>query len=260
MHLGLIDGPFVPHNLISTKERPVPLLKFQMAARLKIVTASRSKKGTQIYFSFLSQVTANEPLPGSPTGPLWRERDPPTGHLGSPVKEPSLKVPSWNPSQRDAPTLEPSPVYDHPPHTRFPLNGKGPPWRRPHLETFLTYLPGSPTKGPPKPPPRSLFRERCTIPRAPSIQFSKSPVDEPSSRFPEQGPYGNSYLQSLFYLSFRVPSKEALHQVPFTELSQRERDTPPPEPLSTTSQSPQYMSPLQVARLSPHEERCPSPG
>jgi hypothetical protein len=41
-----------------------------MAPRLKILMASRSKKGTQIFFSFLSKVPANEP----PTGPLWRER------------------------------------------------------------------------------------------------------------------------------------------------------------------------------------------
>jgi len=41
-------------------------------------------------------------------------------------------------------------------------------------------------------------------------------------------------LQSLFYISLRVPSKEALpagslHRAP------TERDTTPPEPLSTTS-------------------------
>ena len=35
MHLGFIDGPFVPHNLITTQEGPVPLLKFQLAPRLK---------------------------------------------------------------------------------------------------------------------------------------------------------------------------------------------------------------------------------
>jgi len=69
MHLGLIDEPFVPHNLISTQESPVPLQKFQMAPSLKILMTSRSKKGTQIYFSFLSKVPANEPTPGSPTGP-----------------------------------------------------------------------------------------------------------------------------------------------------------------------------------------------
>jgi len=52
MHLGLIDGPFVPLNLISTQKSPVPLLEFQMAPRLKILMSSGSKKGTQIYFSF----------------------------------------------------------------------------------------------------------------------------------------------------------------------------------------------------------------
>jgi len=35
MHLGLIDGPFVTHNLISAQESPVPLPKFQMAPGLK---------------------------------------------------------------------------------------------------------------------------------------------------------------------------------------------------------------------------------
>jgi hypothetical protein len=73
MHLGLIDGPFVPHNLISAKDSPVPFLKFQMTHRLKILMAPGSKKGTQVYFSCLSKVPANEPPPGSPTGPQWRE-------------------------------------------------------------------------------------------------------------------------------------------------------------------------------------------
>jgi hypothetical protein len=72
MYLGLIDGLFVPHNLISTQENPVPLLKFQMAPRLKILKASGSKKGVQVYFSFLSKVPANEPTPGSPTELVWR--------------------------------------------------------------------------------------------------------------------------------------------------------------------------------------------
>jgi len=42
---------------------------------------------------------------------------------------------------------------------------------------------------PPRPPPRSLFRERYFIPRAPFIDLSKCPVDEPSSRFPKRGFY-----------------------------------------------------------------------
>jgi hypothetical protein len=101
MCLGLIDRPFVPHNLISTQESPVPLLKFQVAPRLKIMMASRSKNGTQMYFSFLSKVPANEPHPGCPTGPLWRGRPAYRAfcisqkpHLScSPIREPSLKVP-----------------------------------------------------------------------------------------------------------------------------------------------------------------------
>ena len=78
--------------------------------------------------------------------------------LGSPVKEPSPRSPSWNPSQRDAPPLQPSfihlpksPVYEPSPHRERCL----------HPATFITYLPGSPVKElPPRPPPPSLFRER----------------------------------------------------------------------------------------------------
>jgi len=44
MHLGLIDRSIVPHNLISTQESLVPLLKFQMAPKLKILIASGAKK------------------------------------------------------------------------------------------------------------------------------------------------------------------------------------------------------------------------
>jgi hypothetical protein len=73
MHLGLIDLPSVPHNLISTQYSPVPLPKFQMTPRFKILMSSESKKGTQVYISFLSELPAKEILPGFPTGPLWRD-------------------------------------------------------------------------------------------------------------------------------------------------------------------------------------------
>ena len=64
--------------------------------------------------------------------------------------------------------------------------------RCPYPETFLTYIPGSPVKKLTlRPPPQRLFKERCSIPRAPFIQLSKSQVDKPSSRFPKQGPYHN---------------------------------------------------------------------
>jgi hypothetical protein len=73
MHLGLIDRPFLPHNLISAQESPVPLPKFQMAPRLKILMSSGSQKGTQIYYIFLKNLLNSEPflLVGSAQS-VWR--------------------------------------------------------------------------------------------------------------------------------------------------------------------------------------------
>ena len=115
---------------------------------------------------------------------------------GSPVKEPSSKVPLRNPSLRDAPPLEPtvihlSPQYMSPPsHVRSSLCGKGPPWREtPASRGLFNISSRLPSEGTPlRPPPWSLFRERCPVTRAPFFQFSKSPVDEPSSMFPKTGP------------------------------------------------------------------------
>jgi hypothetical protein len=56
MHLGLIDVPFVPRNLISAQQSPVPLPQFQMALRVKILISPGSKNGTQIYCPFLSKI------------------------------------------------------------------------------------------------------------------------------------------------------------------------------------------------------------
>jgi len=63
MHLSLIDGPFMPHNLISTQESPVPFLKFQMAPIHKTLLPSEYKKGTQIYYFF----TLNHPGKWTPS-------------------------------------------------------------------------------------------------------------------------------------------------------------------------------------------------
>jgi len=52
MYLGLIDGPFLPHNLISAQEGPVPLPKFKMAPKLKILMSSGFKKGIHYILSF----------------------------------------------------------------------------------------------------------------------------------------------------------------------------------------------------------------
>jgi hypothetical protein len=93
MHLGLIEGLFVPHNLISTQNSPIPLTEFQMAPRLKILMASGSKKGWQIYFSFLSKVPANKPFQVSQHGP-YGEGGPLTGHSAYLSKTSSFGLPS----------------------------------------------------------------------------------------------------------------------------------------------------------------------
>jgi len=81
-------------------------------------------------------------------------------------------------------------------------------------------------------------RERRSNPRAPFIHLSKSLVDEPSSRFPNGAPTErDACLQSLFYISFRVPNKGALPPCSFHR-APTDRDTSPPEPLTTISQIP----------------------
>jgi len=80
-----------------------------------------------------------------------------------------------------------------------------------------------------RPPPRSLYRERRFIHRDPFIHLSRSPVDEPLSRFPNGALMErDARLQSLFYISFRVTSKGAL---PPGSLKRApiERDAPFPE-------------------------------
>jgi len=63
---------FVPHTLMPSHGSPVPLQKFQIALRLMLQTPSGPKKKGHKYYC-LSKSPVNEPLSGSPTGPLWRE-------------------------------------------------------------------------------------------------------------------------------------------------------------------------------------------
>ena len=73
MHLGLIDGPFVPHNLISTQESPVPLLKFQMAPRLKILISLVPRKEPRYTFLFCLKSLQTTPLQVPQRVPMERE-------------------------------------------------------------------------------------------------------------------------------------------------------------------------------------------
>jgi hypothetical protein len=67
-----------------------------------------------------------------------------------------------------------------------------------------------------RPSALSPFRQRHSIPRAPSTHLSKSPVDKSPSSFSSRAPMEiDACLQNLFYLSSRVPKKPSL-QVPFT--------------------------------------------
>jgi hypothetical protein len=92
MHLGLLDGPSVPHNLISAQESPVPLLEFQMAPRLKILMASGSKKGTHIYFFLYLKMSRQTNTIQVPQQGPYGKGGPFTGHFAY-LSEPSSKFP-----------------------------------------------------------------------------------------------------------------------------------------------------------------------
>jgi len=196
MHLGLLDGPFVPHSLISTRENPVPLLKYQMASRLKILMSSRSKKGTQIYFSFLSKVPANKPPPRFPNWSLGRGRPVYRAFCislknlifrGSPVKESSLKVFLMKSlAERCATTrailyssVKVPGIRTPSPHTRFPSDGEWPSWREMSVSgDFLNIYSRVPSEGaPPEDPFTEPLQTEMLHPQSLFIQLSKSPVD-----------------------------------------------------------------------------------
>ena len=129
MHLDLVDGPFVSHNLISAQESPAPLPNFQTAPRLKILMSSGSKKGTQIYYPFLSK---------------------------SPGKQIPSRIPNGAPMERDARlqgiftylficiSLSERPEEESVP----PYSPKaGPLWRETPIPVpYLTYFLGSPAR------------------------------------------------------------------------------------------------------------------
>jgi hypothetical protein len=93
MHLGLIDGPFVPHNLISTQESPVPLPKFQTAPRLKILMASGFKKEPRYTFIASQKSRQTNSLQVPQQGP-YKERGPSTRHFAYLSKTSSFGFPS----------------------------------------------------------------------------------------------------------------------------------------------------------------------
>jgi hypothetical protein len=73
MYLGLIDGPFVPRNLISTQESPVPLLKFQMAPRQNLNGHQVQERSADILFFSLKSPGKLTPSWFSNRAPMERE-------------------------------------------------------------------------------------------------------------------------------------------------------------------------------------------
>jgi hypothetical protein len=152
MHLGLIDGPFVPHNLISAQWSPVPLTKFKMAPRLQILMSSGSKEGTQIYYPFLSKSPCKRIHSRFPSGaPMKRDT---RLHISWCI---SLSQRPWN---KTVPPCSPN-------ITRME--------RDTHLRSLFYLSPRAPSKG--DLPPGSLHRatiERDTPPPEPLSVISHS--------------------------------------------------------------------------------------
>ena len=164
------------------------------------------------------------------------ERCPTTRALHSSIKVPGIRAPTY----------------------QVPLGGphEG---RYPYPETFVTYLPGSPVKELPlRPPALSLFKESCFIPKAPFIQFSKSPVDEPSSRFPKPGPYGKKCPSPEPILNILQGPQQGNPPSRFpSQSSHRERHSTSRAPFNHIAKSP-VDEPISGCPTEPHEEKCPS--
>jgi len=107
-------------------------------------------------------------------------------------------------------------TYIRAPHTGFPVQQRAPrKERRPYPANFRKYLLAFPVKELlPRPPPRSLFKERGRqfIHRAPFILL-KVPSRSALPQVPQSGApmRRDAHLQSLFYISLRVPSKGSPH-------------------------------------------------
>ena len=173
MHLGRIEGPFAPHNLISTQDRPVPLLKLQTAPRLKILMSFGSKERTQIYFIF---------------------------SLKNPGKRPPSRFSNRAPMERDTRLLGILHIFQN--LTKIPLTKKVVRKKRPskfpksgapmevdaHFRALLNISFGVPSKGAlPQGPLHGIpRREMPRIQSTPSFIF-QSPrymSSPPDSRFP----------------------------------------------------------------------------
>jgi hypothetical protein len=160
MHLDLIEWPFVPHNLISVQESPVPLPKFQMSPRLTNLMSSGSKKGTRIYYPLLSKKSRQTNPHQVPQRGPYGERCLLTGRFYVSL---DLRLYLKGTMKRASPPFSPK---------------AGHVWKQtPTPERYLTYLWGSPVK---EPSPEAL----CTEPlQRETLHHSYSP-HHPSLKVP----------------------------------------------------------------------------
>jgi len=203
----------VPHNLISTQESPVPLLKFHMAPRLKILIASGSKNEPRYTLLVSQKSQQTNPLQVPQQGP-YGEGGPPTGHFAYLSKTSSYGFPSKGALPQSPPNgilpremphhysppsfIYRSPRYTSPPPAyQVPLDWKGVPAEMPVSGDFLNMSSRVPSVGATLHGASSeRERERRFIRRDPFIHLSKSPVGEPTSRFPKRGPIMCKYVSA----------------------------------------------------------------
>jgi len=96
-------------------------------------------------------------------------------------------------------------------------------------------------------------------PHSPFIQFWKSPVDEPSSRFPIQSLYEEMPVSRAFSKHpSGSPAREPFHQVPLTKLPQREA-LHLQSPFQPYHKVPGRWAHSSLPNWAPHKERFPSP-
>ena len=134
------------------------------------------------------------PLPGSPTGPPWRERYPSsepsfTYPTGFPVKVPHPGSSHRAPTERDAPFLEPSFIHLYKSLVNEPLPccPTGTLWREMSVSrAFLSINFRVPSKGAPPPgsPHRTPTDRDAPFPEPSIIRLSKSLVNEPTPGCP----------------------------------------------------------------------------
>ena len=148
-----------------------------------------------MHFLLLSKVPVNEPPPGFPVWPLWRE---------VPVyRNKEIFSFSQRPQERSIPPCFPK---------------AGPLWKQAPISTdLLSIFFGVPSKGtlPPGSPHRAPLERNAPLLEPSFIHLSKSTVYQPPSRFPSRTPKErDACLQSLFYITFIRLSKSPVHDPP----------------------------------------------